>query len=159
RRSMRARSSGTMPPIDLAWLDRALELAERGRYGVAPNPMVGAVVVRGGKAVGEGWHRRAGEAHAEVRALGLAGRAARGADLSVSLDPCAHQGRTPPCAPRVAAAGIRRVIVAASDPNPLVSGRGIRALRREGVEVVFAPAGWRRLAETQNETFRTAMER
>ena len=80
-----------MPPIDLAWLDRAFALAERGRYGVSPNPMVGAVVVRGGKAIGEGWHRRAGEAHAEIRALAAAGRAARGADLYLTLEPCVHQ--------------------------------------------------------------------
>jgi diaminohydroxyphosphoribosylaminopyrimidine deaminase/5-amino-6-(5-phosphoribosylamino)uracil reductase len=148
-----------MPPIDLAWLDRAFALAERGRYGVPPNPMVGAVVVRGGKVAGEGWHRRAGQAHAEIRALERAGRKARGADLYLTLEPCVHQGRTPPCAPRVAAAGIRRVVVAASDPNPVVSGRGIRALRREGIEVVLAPAAWRRRAEEQNETFRTAIER
>jgi diaminohydroxyphosphoribosylaminopyrimidine deaminase/5-amino-6-(5-phosphoribosylamino)uracil reductase len=148
-----------MSPIEPAWLDRALALAERGRFGVSPNPMVGAVLVRGGKVVGEGWHRRAGEAHAEIRALAEAGGAARGADLYLTLEPCVHHGRTPPCAPRVAASGVRRVVVAASDPNPLVSGRGIRALRRAGLEVVRAPEPWRRRAEEQNETFRGAMER
>ncbi|MFY9551562.1 MAG: deaminase, partial [Thermoanaerobaculia bacterium] len=116
-----------MPPIELAWLDRALALAERGRDSVSPNPMVGAVVVSGGRVVGEGFHRRAGEAHAEILALSRAGRAARGADLYLSLEPCVHEGRTPPCAPAVAASGVRRVVVAASDPNPLVAGRGLSA--------------------------------
>src|SRR5262245_48515647 len=98
----------TMPPIDLAWLDRALPLAERGRESVSPNPMVGAVVVSRGRMVGEGFHRRAGEAHAEILALKNAGSAARGADLYLTLEPCVHHGRTPPCAPAVAASGVRR---------------------------------------------------
>ncbi len=148
-----------MARIDLAWLDRALDLAERGRYGVPPNPMVGAVVVRRGRVVGEGWHRRAGAPHAEIAALRRAGRAARGADLYLTLEPCAHRGRTPPCVPAVIESGARRVIVAVRDPNPLVSGRGIRALRRAGVEVVLAPVAWRRRAERQNEKFFSFMER
>lgn len=139
--------------IDYGHLDRALALAERGRYGAPPNPMVGAVVVRRGRVVGEGYHRRAGGAHAEIVALDAAGRRARGADLYLTLEPCVHAGRTPPCAPRVIASGVRRVIVAAPDPNPLVSGRGLRALRRAGVEVVIAPAAWRRCAAEQNEKF------
>jgi diaminohydroxyphosphoribosylaminopyrimidine deaminase/5-amino-6-(5-phosphoribosylamino)uracil reductase len=144
-----------MPPIDLGWLDRAFALAERGRYSSSPNPMVGAVVVRDGRIVGEASHRRAGEAHAEVRALARAGKAARGADLYLTLEPCVHRGRTPPCAPAVAASGVARVVVAATDPNPKVSGRGVSALRREGVGVILAPLAWRRRAAEQNERFRS----
>ena len=148
-----------MRRIDLAWLERAFELAEKGRYGVAPNPMVGAVLVRDGRVVGEGWHARAGSPHAEAVALGRAGHAARGADLYLTLEPCVHQGRTPPCAPRVVSAGVRRVIVAATDPNPIVSGRGLRALRRAGVDVVLAPEPWRGRAAEQNAIFRTSVVR
>lgn len=144
-----------MPPIDLGWLDRAFSLAERGRYSTSPNPLVGAVVVRDGRVVGEAAHRRAGEAHAEIRALRRAGRAAQGADLYLTLEPCVHQGRTAPCAPAVAASGVARVVVATTDPNPKVSGRGVSSLRREGVAVVLAPAAWRRRAAEQNERFRT----
>ena len=144
RPTTRRRFSRTMPPIDLAWLDRAFALAERGRYSTSPNPMVGAVVVAGGRVVGEGFHRRAGGPHAEILALRRAGRAARGADLYLTLEPCVHAGRTPPCAPVVAASGVQRVIVAAKDPNPKVSGRGAAALRRAGIEVVPAPGPWRR---------------
>ena len=142
-----------MPPTDFAWLDRALDLAEKGRYTVSPNPMVGAVVVRGGRAVGEGFHRQAGGPHAEITALRRAGSAARGADLYLTLEPCVHEGRTPPCAPAVIGAGVRRVVVAASDPNPLVAGRGIVALRRAGVEVIRVPESWRARAAEQNEKF------
>ncbi len=142
-------------PASEAFFARALELAERGRFTVAPNPMVGAVVVRRDRIVGEAWHRRAGGAHAEAAALDCAGALALGADLYVTLEPCAHFGRTPPCAPRVVSAGVRRVFVAARDPNPLVAGRGIRALRRGGVEVVFGGPAVRRQAERQNEKFRT----
>lgn len=112
---------------------RALELAERGIGLVSPNPLVGAVVVRGGQVVGEGWHRGPGKAHAEVMALEAAGDRARGGTLYVSLEPCSHFGRTPPCAPRVAEAGISRVVAALQDPNPLVEGVG--RLREAGVEV------------------------
>jgi diaminohydroxyphosphoribosylaminopyrimidine deaminase / 5-amino-6-(5-phosphoribosylamino)uracil reductase len=143
-----------MPPTDLAFLERAFSLAERGRYSVSPNPMVGAVVVRGGRVVGEGHHRRAGAPHAEILALREAGTQARGADLYLTLEPCTHHGRTPPCAPAVAAAGLRRVVVAASDPNPLVAGRGIAALRRAGVEVIRAPRRWREREAEQNAKFR-----
>ena len=127
-------------PPDPAWIDRTIELAERGRYGVAPNPMVGAVVIRDGRAVGDGFHRRAGEAHAEIEALAAAGARARGADLYVSLEPCVHSGRTPPCVPTILAAGVRRVVVASGDPNPQVSGRGFSALSRAGVAVARAEA-------------------
>jgi len=140
--------------VDFDWLDRALALAERGRYSVSPNPMVGAVVVRNGRAVGQGFHRKAGGPHAEVLALRGAGKAARGADLYLTLEPCVHEGRTPPCAPAVIASGVRRVIVAASDPNPRVAGRGIAALRRAGLEVILAPAAWRERAIEQNAKFR-----
>jgi diaminohydroxyphosphoribosylaminopyrimidine deaminase/5-amino-6-(5-phosphoribosylamino)uracil reductase len=143
-----------MRPIELEYLDRAFALAERGRYSTSPNPMVGAVVVARGRIVGEGFHRRAGQRHAEVLALAQAGRAARGADLYLTLEPCVHTGRTPPCAPVVAASGVGRVIVAASDPNPRVSGRGVAALRRAGAAVLLAPAPWRRRAAVQNERFR-----
>lgn len=112
---------------------RAIELAARGR--THPNPRVGAVVVRGGRIVGEGHHRFCGGDHAEVVALRRAGARTRGATLYVTLEPCNHQGRTPPCAPQVAAAGIRRVVVATRDPNPQVRGSGLRLLRRAGIEV------------------------
>ena len=144
-----------MPPIDPAWLERAFALAEKGRFSTSPNPMVGAVVVARGRVVGEAFHRRAGEPHAEILALRRAGRAAKGADLYVTLEPCSHEGRTPPCAPAVAASGVRRVVAASIDPNPKVSGRGLAALRRAGVGVVLAPAAWRRRAAEQNERFRT----
>jgi diaminohydroxyphosphoribosylaminopyrimidine deaminase/5-amino-6-(5-phosphoribosylamino)uracil reductase len=148
-----------MRPTDLAFLDRAFGLAERGRYSVSPNPMVGAVVVRRGRVVGEAFHERAGGPHAEVAALAAAGAAARGADLYVTLEPCVHTGLTPPCAPTVVASGLRRVFVAAKDPNPLVSGRGVSALRRGGLEVLLAPRAWSDRAAEQNAKFRTWIAR
>ncbi|HSS44332.1 MAG TPA: bifunctional diaminohydroxyphosphoribosylaminopyrimidine deaminase/5-amino-6-(5-phosphoribosylamino)uracil reductase RibD, partial [Thermoanaerobaculia bacterium] len=141
--------------LDSLFLNRAFELAERGRYGVSPNPMVGAVVVRRGRVVGEGFHRRAGGPHAEVEALAKAGDRARGADLYVTLEPCPHIGRTPPCTEAILRAGVDRVVAAATDPNPLVSGRGLRTLARAGVEVVRAEESARVRAERQNEKFRT----
>lgn len=134
-------------------MDRALELAERGRFTVSPNPMVGAVVVRGGRVVGTGFHRKAGGPHAEVAALARAGKRAAGADLYMTLEPCAHRGRTPPCTEAILAAGIRRVVAAAGDPNPLVAGRGFSALRRAGVRILAATPAQRRQAELQNEKF------
>ncbi len=116
---------------------RALELAERGRGLVSPNPLVGAVIVAGDEVVGEGWHEGPGTPHAEVRALVEAGPRARGATLFVTLEPCSHHGRTPPCAPAVAAAGVARVVAAITDPNPLVDGAGLRHLRERGVEVTL----------------------
>ncbi len=115
---------------------RALALARKGSGKTAPNPAVGAVVVKDGVIVGEGWHKKAGTPHAEVHALNQAGGLARGADLYVTLEPCSHFGKTPPCAAAVIAAGIERVFVGMIDPNPLVSGRGIEMLRKAGLEVV-----------------------
>jgi diaminohydroxyphosphoribosylaminopyrimidine deaminase/5-amino-6-(5-phosphoribosylamino)uracil reductase len=136
-------------------LERALELAERGRGTTHPNPVVGAVVVRDGEVVGEGWHERRGGPHAEVVALEAAGDEARGATLYVTLEPCAHQGRTPPCADAVAAAGIARVVAAAADPNPLTDGRGFARLREGGVDVQLAEGELARRARIQNEAWRT----
>ncbi len=113
----------------------ALRLARKGIGRTAPNPAVGALVVRGGKVVGRGWHKAAGMPHAEVEAIRAAGRAARGADLYVTLEPCCHTGRTGPCTEAILSAGIRRVAAAMRDPNPLVSGKGIARLRRKGVVV------------------------
>ena len=117
------------------FMRRAIRLAERGRGRVSPNPIVGAVVVRGGRIVGEGWHRALGEPHAESMALRRAGSRARGATMYVSLEPCAHLGRTPPCVEAIVAAGIRRCCVAVRDPNRIVNGRGLRRLRAAGVRV------------------------
>jgi diaminohydroxyphosphoribosylaminopyrimidine deaminase/5-amino-6-(5-phosphoribosylamino)uracil reductase len=121
---------------DLEYMNRALDLAERGRGTTSPNPMVGAVVVReDGAIVGQGYHERAGEAHAEVRALDEAGDLARGAALYCTLEPCSHVGRTGPCVDRIMAAGVTRVVAAISDPDTRVSGRGFEILRQKGVEV------------------------
>lgn len=114
---------------------RALELAERGRYSTSPNPMVGCVVIRGDAVIGEGFHRRAGEPHAEIEALRKCGDA-RGATLVVTLEPCSHHGRTGPCADAVVAAGVSRVVVAMRDPNELVDGAGLERLRAAGIDVV-----------------------
>lgn len=119
----------------IRYLRRALRLAARGRYSTAPNPRVGAVVVNDDRVVGEGWHRRAGEPHAERLALDAAGEAARGATLYLNLEPCCHEGRTPPCTDAVVEAGIARVVACHGDPNPRVCGQGFRRLRQAGVQV------------------------
>lgn len=117
------------------YMRRAIELAQKGSGRTSPNPMVGAVVVKGGKAVGEGYHAKAGRPHAEIEALKKAGRRARGASLYLNLEPCCHFGRTPPCTDAILAAGIARVFVGMRDPNPLVAGRGIGILQKAGVRV------------------------
>ncbi|HEY7155604.1 MAG TPA: bifunctional diaminohydroxyphosphoribosylaminopyrimidine deaminase/5-amino-6-(5-phosphoribosylamino)uracil reductase RibD [Gemmataceae bacterium] len=122
---------------DAEWMRRALELAKRGRGFVEPNPLVGAVVVRDGQLIGEGWHQRYGEAHAEVHALAAAGEAARGATLYVTLEPCCHHGKTPPCTDAVLRAGVGRVIAAMPDPFAAVAGKGAEQLRQAGVRVEF----------------------
>lgn len=121
--------------FDHACMARALRLAERGLNTTTPNPRVGCVLVKDGQIIGEGWHMRAGTAHAEVHALHMAGGAARGATAYVTLEPCAHHGRTPPCCDALIAAGIDRVVVASSDPNPLVAGQGIARMQAAGIEV------------------------
>ncbi|MCL4837997.1 MAG: bifunctional diaminohydroxyphosphoribosylaminopyrimidine deaminase/5-amino-6-(5-phosphoribosylamino)uracil reductase RibD [Thermoanaerobaculia bacterium] len=118
---------------------RALALAARGRYRTSPNPMVGAVVLRDGRRVGEGYHRRVGGPHAEVEALAAAGAAARAATLFVTLEPCDHHGRTPPCTEAILAAGVVRVVAAHRDPDPRVRGAGLARLRAAGVEVEEGP--------------------
>jgi diaminohydroxyphosphoribosylaminopyrimidine deaminase/5-amino-6-(5-phosphoribosylamino)uracil reductase len=119
---------------DEIWMRRALDLARRGVGLTRPNPPVGAVVVRNGRQVGEGFHHKAGTPHAEVHALRAAGKQARGATLYVTLEPCCTQGRTPPCTGAIQAAGIRRVVAAVRDPNPAHRGRGFRILRKAGIE-------------------------
>lgn len=116
-------------------MKRALYLARKGTGYVSPNPMVGAVIEKDGKIIAEGYHRRYGEAHAEVNALARLGQVPSGAKLYVTLEPCSHTGKTPPCLERVQAAGFSHVIIGMEDPNPLVSGRSIAALRKQGVEV------------------------
>lgn len=120
---------------DEFYMARAFELARLGRFTTAPNPNVGCVIVRDGEIVGEGYHLRAGEPHAEVHALRMAGDKARGATAYVTLEPCSHHGRTPPCADALVAAGVTRVVAAMQDPNPQVAGRGLYKLQQAGVEV------------------------
>ncbi len=118
---------------DLGYMARAVQLAERGLYTTDPNPRVGCVLVRNGQVVGEGWHRRTGEPHAERLALTAAGERARGATCYVTLEPCSHQGRTPPCADALIEAGVARVVAAMQDPNSRVAGSGLARLRQAGI--------------------------
>jgi diaminohydroxyphosphoribosylaminopyrimidine deaminase/5-amino-6-(5-phosphoribosylamino)uracil reductase len=120
---------------DEYWMKRALRFAEKGRGRTSPNPMVGAVLVKDDKVVGEGYHAKAGEAHAEIVALKKAGEKAKGAILYLNLEPCTHYGKTPPCAPQVIEAGVKHVVIGMEDPNPLIEGRGIEFLRRAGLAV------------------------
>ncbi len=136
-------------------MERALELAERGRGTTRPNPMVGAVIVRDGDVVGEGWHERPGLPHAEVLALGEAGERARGATLLTTLEPCAHSGRVGPCADAIVEAGVARVVAAAGDPHPLVNGKGFARLREAGIDVEVLNDALAALARRQNDAFRT----
>lgn len=122
--------------INDVFMKRALKLAENGRGYVNPNPMVGAVIVKDGEIVGEGYHEYFGGNHAEVNALKMAGEKSVGADIYVTLEPCSHFGKTPPCALALVKAGVKRVIIAMKDPNPLVSGKGIEILRQNGIEVI-----------------------
>lgn len=124
-----------MAVLDQQMMARALQLAARGLYTTEPNPRVGCVLVRDGQIVGEGWHVRAGQGHAEVNALAQAGAQARGATAYVTLEPCSHFGKTPPCADALVKAGVSRVVAAMQDPNPQVAGRGLERLRAAGIAV------------------------
>jgi diaminohydroxyphosphoribosylaminopyrimidine deaminase/5-amino-6-(5-phosphoribosylamino)uracil reductase len=145
-------------PEDERLLERTLTLAERGRATAAPNPVVGCVIARDGRVLGEGWHVRPGERHAETNALAACGDPAevRRATAYVSLEPCAHRGRQPPCADALVEAGIARVVVAAGDPTPRVRGRGLARLREAGVEVELAGGDLERRARRQNAPFRVS---
>lgn len=136
---------------DNAYMHQALDLAEKGRGWTSPNPMVGAIVVKGDQVVGRGYHRRAGEPHAEVHAIDDAGERARGATLYVTLEPCNHVGRTPPCTRKIIDAGIRRVVVAMADPNPRVKGGGNAFLQNHGIAV--ATGVCEKKARDLNESF------
>lgn len=116
---------------------RALDLAVRGKGFVSPNPCVGCVIVKNGKIVGEGYHREFGGPHAEVNALRHAGSAAKGSTVYLTLEPCTHWGKTPPCAPELIRANVKRVVIAMEDPNPIVSSRGVSALRKAGIDVII----------------------
>jgi diaminohydroxyphosphoribosylaminopyrimidine deaminase/5-amino-6-(5-phosphoribosylamino)uracil reductase len=120
--------------VDHGMMARALQLAALGLWTTSPNPRVGCVLVQAGEIVGEGWHEKAGEPHAEVHALRAAGHKAHGATAYVTLEPCSHTGRTPPCAEALIAAGVSRVVAAMTDPNPLVAGKGLAMLRAAGIE-------------------------
>jgi diaminohydroxyphosphoribosylaminopyrimidine deaminase / 5-amino-6-(5-phosphoribosylamino)uracil reductase len=140
------------------WLERALELAERGRGTTQPNPVVGAVLVREGEVVGEGWHERKGEPHAEVHALAAAGERARGATLYVTLEPCASRGSTPPCSEALVEAGVARVVVGTRDPNPQAAG-GLEQLAAAGIEVELADGELGFRMRQQNEAWLTWITR
>ena len=142
---------------DHAFMARALELAGRGLYSTDPNPRVGCVLVRRGETVGEGWHERAGEPHAEVRALKAAGPRASGATAYVTLEPCAHHGRTPPCVEALIAAGVARVVYGAADPDPRVNGAGASALSAAGIDVAGGCLGV--ACEAQNAGFHARLRR
>jgi diaminohydroxyphosphoribosylaminopyrimidine deaminase/5-amino-6-(5-phosphoribosylamino)uracil reductase len=131
--------TATLNGADEAYMERALSLAALGLYTSDPNPRVGCILVRDGRIVGEGWHERAGQAHAEVAALAAAGVDARGATAYVTLEPCSHHGRTPPCADALVRAGIRRVVCASIDPNPRVAGAGVERLEAAGIPVSVGP--------------------
>ena len=123
-----------MTATDSKYMKRALTLARKGIGKTAPNPAVGCVIVKNGTIIGEGWHKRAGGHHAEVHALQMAGDAAQGAVVYVTLEPCSHTGRTPPCCDALISAGVRRVVAGMSDPNPRVNGKGLQALERAGIQ-------------------------
>ena len=118
------------------FMRRALSLAEKGAGKTSPNPLVGAVIEKNGKIVGEGYHKKAGLPHAEIEALRKAGKLAKGARMFVNLEPCCHYGKTPPCTDAIRASGIRQVVIGMRDPNPLVRGKGVRWLKKNGIEVI-----------------------
>jgi diaminohydroxyphosphoribosylaminopyrimidine deaminase / 5-amino-6-(5-phosphoribosylamino)uracil reductase len=120
---------------DEQWMKEVLHLAKKGRGRTSPNPMVGAIIVKGGKVIGRGYHARAGDPHAEILSLQEAGGKAKGGVLYINLEPCTHFGRTPPCAPRVIEAQVKRVVIGMEDPNPKVKGKGIFVLREAGIDV------------------------
>ncbi|MGP1924199.1 MAG: bifunctional diaminohydroxyphosphoribosylaminopyrimidine deaminase/5-amino-6-(5-phosphoribosylamino)uracil reductase RibD [Arsenophonus sp. NEOnobi-MAG3] len=125
-----------MTTFDKQFMSRALSLAKQGRFTTSPNPNVGCVIVRNGEVVGEGFHCRAGESHAEIYALQMAGEKANGATAYITLEPCSHYGKTPPCADALISAGILRVVVTMQDPNPQVAGQGLLKLQQAGIEVI-----------------------
>ena len=153
KRALERVRAGVFLMVDDEYLDRALQLALRGRREAHPNPRVGAVVVAGDEVVGEGYHRGPGTPHAEAIALEQAGERARGATLFVTLEPCCLYGRTGPCTERIIAAGVSRVIVGATDPNPAVDGRGIETLRAAGVDTMVDGGDLHALCELLNEPF------
>jgi len=120
---------------NIAFMTQALRLAENGRYTAHPNPVVGCVIVNDGEVVGEGWHQVAGDAHAEINALEAAGDKARGATVFVTLEPCSHHGKTPPCAEALVQAGVAEVVIGRQDPNPDVNGKGLELLEAAGITV------------------------
>jgi diaminohydroxyphosphoribosylaminopyrimidine deaminase/5-amino-6-(5-phosphoribosylamino)uracil reductase len=144
----------TLSPLDERFLERTLVLAERGRRTASPNPVVGCVIARGERVLGEGWHVRPGERHAETNALAACSESPRGATAYVSLEPCSHHGRQPPCADALIAAGIARVVSAAGDPSRRVGGKGYARLRAAGIEVDEAEGDVERAARRQNAAFR-----
>ena len=144
-------------PADHALMQQALALARQGRFSTSPNPRVGCVIAQGEQIVGQGFHLKAGEPHAEVHALRQAGSAAQGATAYVTLEPCAHHGRTPPCAEALIRAGVRRVVAAMQDPNPLVAGKGLSMLEAAGIQV--ACGLMEREARQLNRGFLSRIER
>jgi diaminohydroxyphosphoribosylaminopyrimidine deaminase/5-amino-6-(5-phosphoribosylamino)uracil reductase len=145
----------SLTTTDSSHLARAIELADHGRGAVKPNPVVGAVIARNGEVLGEGWHERYGGAHAEVNAIEACGMAElAGATLYVSLEPCCHEGKTPPCTDAILQAGIRRVVIASDDPTEKASGRSLGILRDEGVEVLLADGALAASARLLNQAFR-----
>jgi len=136
---------------DRYFMKMALALAEKGRGYTSPNPMVGAVVVQDGRVAGKGWHQMAGKAHAEVNAIDDAGSLSKGATIYITLEPCNHTGRTPPCAKKIIHSGIKRAVVAMKDPNPDVTGGGIDVLKKAGIQVTLGVC--EKQAEKQNEIF------
>lgn len=147
----------TFTADDYRYMAQAIQLAHKGLYTTQPNPRVGCVIVKDGQVVGQGWHERAGQAHAEINALQQAGEQARGSDVYVTLEPCAHYGRTPPCAHALMQAGVKRVIAAMVDPNPLVAGKGLSILQQAGIETASGLLTTE--ARDLNPGFITLMER